>query len=64
MTKLRIDTSETPGSETVVFLHANGVSGRMWANRLLCRLDIRWAGSNHRNNGVTYNHLVSGSNTI
>lgn len=34
MTEVHVDESGTPGSEAVVFLHADGVSGRMWADHM------------------------------
>lgn len=34
MTELHVDETGTPGSEAIVFLHADGVSGRMWSDHL------------------------------
>ena len=34
MSELHVDESGTPGSEAVVFLHADGISGRMWADHM------------------------------
>jgi pimeloyl-ACP methyl ester carboxylesterase len=34
MTTLHVEESGTPGSDAIVFLHADGVSGRMWADHM------------------------------
>lgn len=34
MTELHVEESGTPGSEAIVFLHADGVSGRMWTDHM------------------------------
>lgn len=34
MPELHVDESGSPGSEAIVFLHADGVSGRMWADHM------------------------------
>jgi pimeloyl-ACP methyl ester carboxylesterase len=34
MSELHVDESGTPGSEAVVFLHADGISGQMWADHM------------------------------